>query len=115
LMTPQVARIGRALVAFEPAQAAAGIAPPVLVVQGKKDVQVDPLDAEKLVAARRSAGKPVDHYVSPDADHVLKKEPRSVEEARSNMQQLMVGYNAADRTLATDLVDALAGWIERTR
>ena len=112
LMAPMVARIGRALASFEPAQAAAGIAVPVLVLQGGKDVQVDPVeDAERLVAARRSAGKPVDYHLSPLADHVLKTEPRSLEEVRANLQLLLTMYNAPDRTLDDDLLEALARWI----
>jgi len=111
-MSPMVARIGRELASFEPAQAAAGIAAPVLVLQGGKDVQVDQVeDAGRLVAARRSAGKAVDYHLSPLADHVLKTEPRSVEEIRSNLQLLTTGYNAPDRTLDDDLVAALAQWI----
>jgi pimeloyl-ACP methyl ester carboxylesterase len=112
LMSPMVARIGRALASFEPAQAAAGIAVPVLVLQGGKDVQVDPAEnAEVLVAARRSAGKPVDYHLSPMANHVLKTEPQSLEELRANPQQLMRGYNAPDRTLDDDILEALARWI----
>jgi len=112
LMAPMVARIGRALTAFEPSKAAAGLAAPVLVLQGGKDIQVDPKDdAERLVAARRAAGKPVDFHLSPSADHVLKMEPRSLEEVRANPQLVQTGYNAPDRVLAADLVEALGQWI----
>lgn len=115
LMAPMVARIGRALAAFEPAQAAAALAVPMLVFQGGKDVQVDPVeDAERLVAARRAAHKPVEYHLSPMADHVLKFEPRSVEEVRASPQTLVAGYNAPDRTLVADLVDTLARWITRS-
>lgn len=112
LMAPMVARIGRALASFEPAQAAAGIAVPVLVLQGGKDVQVDPAEnAERLVAARRSAGKPVDYHKSPLADHVLKTEPRSLEEVRANLQLLQTRYNSPDRALDDDVLEALTRWI----
>lgn len=112
LMAPMVARIGRALASFEPAQAAAGIAVPVLVLQGGKDVQVDPAEnAERLVAARRSAGKPVDYHKSPLADHVLKTEPRSLEEVRANLQLLQTRYNSPDRALDDDVLETLARWI----
>jgi uncharacterized protein len=112
LMAPMVARIGRALAGFEPAEAVAGLPMPVLVLQGGKDIQVDPKeDAERLVAARRAAGKPVDFHLSPSANHVLKTEPLSLEELRANPQLVQAGYNAPDRILAVDLVEALAQWM----
>jgi len=116
LMAPMVARIGRALASFEPARAAADIAVPVLVLQGGKDVQVDPVEnAERLVAARRSAGKPVDYHMSPLADHVLKTEPRPLEEVRADLPLLMRMYNAPDRALDGDVLEALARWIRDHR
>jgi pimeloyl-ACP methyl ester carboxylesterase len=112
LMSPMVARIGRALASFEPAEAAAEIAGPVLLLQGGKDVQVDPAeDAPRLVAARRSAGKAVDYHLSPLADHVLKTEPRPLDEVRANMQLLQTAYNSPDRAIDHDLVEAMVRWI----
>ena len=84
----------------------------MLVLQGEKDVQVDPAEnAERLVAARRSAGKPVDYHRSPLADHVLKTEPRPLEEVRADLQLVMARYNSPDRALDNDLLEALARWI----
>ena len=112
LMAPMVAKIGRGLASFEPAEAVAGLAGPVLVLQGGKDVQIDPKeDAERLVGARRAAGKAVDFHLVPLADHVLKTEPRPLEEVRANMALLMTGYNSPDRTLDPDLLETLARWI----
>jgi len=111
LMAPPVARIGRAIASFDPAQGVASVQAPVLVLQGGKDVQVDPLDAERLVAARKSASKAVDYFLIPTADHVLKAEPLSLAELRANPQATTMKYNAADRSLAADLVDTLSRWI----
>ncbi len=111
----RVASSARRQPASSEARAAADIAVPVLVLQGGKDVQVDPVEnAERLVAARRSAGKPVDYHMSPLADHVLKTEPRPLEEVRADLQLLMSMYNAPDRALDGDVLEALARWIRRT-
>jgi hypothetical protein len=68
-------------------------------------------DSERMAAARRSAGKAVDYHLSPSDDHVLKTERRSVEEVRANPLLLTTAYNAPDRTLDDDLLEALAQWI----
>jgi uncharacterized protein YdaU (DUF1376 family) len=45
------------------------------------------------------------------ADHVLKTEPRPLEEVRADLQLLMTMYNAPDRALDDDILKALARWI----
>ncbi len=42
---------------------------PVLIVQGAKDVRVRPDQAERMVAALRDAGKPVEYLAIPDMGH----------------------------------------------
>ena len=112
MMAKPVAAIGRALVSFEPAGEVAKIEVPVLVLQGGKDVQVDPvLDAERLVAALRGAKRDVTYHLSPDANHVLKHEPLSTAELRADLAAVQNGYSAEGRTLDPDVVAALLGWI----
>ena len=67
------------------------------------------------MAARRSAGKPVDYHKSPLADHVLKTEPRSLEAVRATLQLVPTTYNAPDRFLDGDVLEALARWISDHR
>ena len=112
MMAKPVAAIGRALVSFEPAVEVAKIEVPVLVLQGGKDVQVDPmLDAERLVAALRSAKRDVTYHQSPDANHVLKHEPLSTAELRADLVGVQNGYSADGRMLDPDVVAALLAWM----
>lgn len=112
MMAKPVANIGRALVSFEPAVEAAKIEVPVLVLQGGKDMQVDPaLDADRLVAALRGAKRAVTYHLSPDANHVLKHEPLSPEQLRADMAAVQTGYSAEGRVLDPDVVTALLRWM----
>lgn len=112
LMAKPVANIGRALVSFEPTVEAAKIEVPVLVLQGGKDLQVDPvLDAEPLVAALRGAKRNVTYHLSPDANHVLKHEPLSPAEVRADMAGVVAGYSAEGRALDPDVVTVLLAWM----
>jgi pimeloyl-ACP methyl ester carboxylesterase len=114
MMAPPVAALGRALVSFEPAAEAAKIEVPVLVLQGGKDVQVDPtLDAQPLVAALKAAGRDVTYHLSPDANHVLKYEPLSPAELRADLVAVQTGYGAMGRDVDPDVVQAVAAWIGR--
>lgn len=46
---------------------------PLLIVQGGKDVQVEPKDAERLMGAARAAGRPARLILDSELDHLLKK------------------------------------------
>lgn len=112
LMAPATAGIGRALVSFEPATAAAALELPILVLQGGKDIQVDPeRDARHLADQLARAGREVTLHLSPDANHVFKHEPKSVAECRADPVSVQNSYCAGDRPLDPDAVTALAGWV----
>jgi pimeloyl-ACP methyl ester carboxylesterase len=111
LTTESTAPVVRSLLALDPSKAIAGVATNVLVVGGGKDVQMDPLDADALVEARRRADRPVARYTSPDADHVLKLEARPLAELRANLAAVQAAYNGEERRLADDLVREVRRWM----
>jgi uncharacterized protein len=113
-VAPDNAKVLRPMAALEPAQLVAQVAVPVLVVNGEKDIQVDPdLDAGALANARRSTDLDVTVFLAPDADHVLKHEPKTIAELRGNPHATQDGYNAPDRVLDPQLVDAIVAWIAK--
>ncbi len=82
---------------------------PVLVVIGKKDLQVDwQADGEPL--QRAAAGRPEVSFLFPeDANHVLKHELRPrVELAQA---EVMSNYNAPDTALDLEAVAAIVEWL----
>jgi hypothetical protein len=84
---------------------------PVLVVIGKKDIQIDwAVDGGALERATR--GKSNFSFVYPDhANHVLKFEAK----ARDKLSGATVGerYNAVDAVLDEEALRAILDWIER--
>ena len=82
---------------------------PVLVIIGKKDVQVDwHADGEPL--QRAAAGRTDIEFLFPeDANHVLKHEERT----RDSLEQVEVaaGYNAPDSALDGETLAAIVGWL----
>jgi len=82
---------------------------PVLIVIGKKDLQVDwQADAEPL--QRAVAGRPDVNFLFPEnANHVLKHEPRPREELAQG--EAMQRYNAADAALDPETVAAIVAWL----
>lgn len=82
---------------------------PVLIVIGKKDLQVDwQADAEPL--QRASARRTDVSFVFPEnANHVLKHEPRPRDELVQ--AEAMQGYNAADASLDREAVADIEAWL----
>ena len=112
IVNPATATLSRPLLGFDNAVEAPKLAGPFFVSAGGKDIQVDPeRDGKRLANALRTAGKDVTFFLAPDADHVLKHEPKSVEELRANLVAVQNGYNADGRTLDQALVDALVAWL----
>jgi acetyl esterase/lipase len=117
LVNPATASLTRALLGFDNAAEAPKLAGPFYVSAGGKDVQVDlERDSKRLEKALRDAGKDVTFHLSPDADHVLKHEPKTVEQIRADPQAAQNAYNAEGRVLDEDFVTALVAWLaERSR
>ena len=112
IASPPTASLMRALLGYDHAAEAPKLVIPVLVVNGGKDVQVDPeLDAKYLAAAFRRANRDVTLVIAPDADHVLKHETKSLAELRSDLVYVQNHYNAFGRTLDTQLVSAVIAWL----
>jgi alpha-beta hydrolase superfamily lysophospholipase len=82
---------------------------PVLIVIGKKDLQVDWL-ADAVPLQRASAGHTDVSFVFPEnANHVLKHEPRPRDELVQ--AEAMQRYNAADATLDPEAVADIVAWL----
>jgi hypothetical protein len=82
---------------------------PVLIIIGKKDLQVDwQADAGPLqrAAARRTN---VSFLFPENANHVLKHEPRPREELAQ--AEAMLRYNAPDTSLDAETVAAIVAWL----
>jgi hypothetical protein len=82
---------------------------PVLIIIGKKDLQIDrKADAEPL--QRAAAGRTDISFLFPeDANHVLKHEPRPRDELRQ--AEVMSRYNAPDASLDPETVAAIVAWL----
>jgi len=112
IISPATAGLARDLLFFENAAQAATLEEPMLVVGGGKDIQVDvEADIRHLERALRTAQRDVTVNVAPDADHVLKHEPKSMAELRANVMAVQTAYNADGRTLDPGAVDAIVAWL----
>jgi pimeloyl-ACP methyl ester carboxylesterase len=110
---PETAALARPLFAFEPAAEAAKLPQEDFFVGGgDKDVQIDPkTDGGALRDALLGAGKRVTYFVAPDMDHVLKHEPKSLDELRGDLEATQQAYNAPGRTLEPGFVVAVLRFI----
>ena len=83
---------------------------PVLVVIGKKDIQVDwQADGDPLRLA--TEGREGVTFLFPEnANHVLKYEPKP--RAELNPAEMVAGYNAPDARLEPETLAAILEWLE---
>jgi alpha-beta hydrolase superfamily lysophospholipase len=108
LETPVNLPFARELWTTDPSSLVAQVSGPVLVVIGKKDLQVDwRLDGEPL--ERAAAGRDVTFRYPEDANHVLKLEPRP----RAELSAASIGrsYNGPDTRLDPEAVATIIDWL----
>jgi len=109
LDTPANLPFARELWLEDPARLIARVSEPILVVIGKKDIQVDwRKDGSALEKA--TAGNVHMRFAYPgNADHVLKYEPRP----RENLTAVEVGasYNAEGRAVDPDALAIIVDWL----
>lgn len=110
IVNPASAALARPLFGFDPASVVGKVHGRVLIYNGAKDLQIDPeLDAKRLAAARPDATL----VIVPDANHVMKHEPKTIAELRADLATATLNYNAPDATLDTASVDAIAAWLAK--
>ena len=113
LTAPASATLARGLLVADPLAGIAKIAVPIFIYNGEKDVQVDPKVDPPLLANAAKANKDVTVFLAPEADHVLKHEPKSLDELRADMAALEVAYNSPERGLDEATVAAIVGWLAK--
>lgn len=109
LETPANLPFSRELWTADAASLLAQVSVPVLVVIGKKDLQVDwRADGDPL--QRAAAGRAAITFLFPeDANHVLKHEPRPRRELAQ--AEAMAGYNAPDAFLDPGACAGITSWL----
>jgi hypothetical protein len=97
----------------DPIQLAASITAPLLVIIGKKDVQVDwQVDGSRWEASAKKRDNLT--VVLPDnANHVLKHEPKPREQL--SPAEVVNSYSAADTALDSQVVETIIAWLTARR
>jgi pimeloyl-ACP methyl ester carboxylesterase len=109
LATPANLPFTRELWIADPAAMLQQIQVPVLIVIGKKDLQVD-WQADGGPLQRAAAGRKDVSFLFPeDANHVLKYEPKS--RAELTPTEVVTGYNAPDAHLDEEALAGILKWL----
>lgn len=110
IMYPPTAPLMRGMLAADPGAIAARIAQPVLVLNGEKDIQIDPSrDAKRLSALLGARGRLV---LLPNANHVFKLESQPLDALKADVAGTQKRYNAPDAVLADDAIKAIVAWLD---
>lgn len=94
------------LLAAQPAEWLTEISAPVLVLIGQKDIQID-WQADGAVL-ESGAGDNVTFVYPPDANHILKYEPKPADELTGADA---TAYNAPDRVLDPEALQTILDWL----
>jgi uncharacterized protein len=110
LTVPANLPFARELWLEDPAHLASQVSEPILILIGKKDIQVDwRADGSALQTATAKNGNAT--FVFPDnADHVLKYEPHPREKLVA--ADVALHYNAEDRVLDLTAVSVIENWLD---
>lgn len=110
MVQPVNQRFVRELWVFNPVARLAEVNVPVLVVLGKKDIQVDWQVDGALFEAFAKEHDQIRIVYMENANHVLKFEPRPRTELTPAV--VAVSYGAEETTLDLDTVDTIASWLK---
>ena len=110
LATPANLPFARELWNYNPSEYIAKVKEPILVMIGKKDVQVDwQIDGQALENATANKNSVI--FVYPEnADHVLKYEEKPREEITS---EALLSYNVQSRKLDQEAIDSILNWLAK--
>jgi len=111
LTSPANMPFAREFLPVDPAQLLRQVAEPLLVVIGKKDIQVNWQTDGPVLEAAAAGRDNVTFFFPDDANHVLKHEPAP--RAELVPSQVASGYNAADGSLDPAALAAIERWLAR--
>lgn len=95
----------------DPLALLAAVTVPVLILIGKKDIQVDWQTDGPLFEALAQAEPNIQVVYAPDANHVLKHEP--CERETLTAAGVAAGYNAEGTRLDPDAVEIMLRWLQK--
>ncbi|MDH3495625.1 MAG: lysophospholipase [Gemmatimonadota bacterium] len=105
LFVPAHQRFVSGLAAYDPTAELARVTVPVLIVQGETDIQIRPVDAERLRAARPDARL----VLLPETNHVLKHA------TDTTLLAQLVTYRDPTLPVEPAAVEAIAAWVAALR